>query len=204
MATAMELHGGARHIGYISDADLLYISKFQIINQVPAALSATLGKISVALFIMRISGRTSKWRRWFLIVHITLYTLVTIINLCVLLGQCRPIQALWNQSLKTTGQAKCLDPKIDTDITMLQSCKTYLPASALITANPLLYVLLSPWRIPRLCLSHSSLDLHCRAQGRIAEAYHIMPHPQPGYHVSHTYISHTVTDPRLTDPHVFF
>ncbi|KAE8381898.1 hypothetical protein BDV26DRAFT_289099 [Aspergillus bertholletiae] len=121
MSTSMLLRGGARHTVHIDPANIRFVFKMQILNQVPAALSAMLGKISVALFIMRISGRTSKWRRWFLIIHITLYTLLTIINLCILLGQCRPIQALWDQSVRQSGQAKCLDPSIDTDVTMFQS-----------------------------------------------------------------------------------
>ncbi|GKZ30152.1 hypothetical protein AbraIFM66950_008011 [Aspergillus brasiliensis] len=121
LSTAMVLRGGARHTAYIDPADLPYILKLQIIDQVPAALAAVLGKISVALFIMRITGRTSRWRRWFLIIHIVVYTLVTIINLCILLGQCRPIQALWDTSLRLTGKAKCLDASVDTDFTMLLS-----------------------------------------------------------------------------------
>lgn len=125
MASAMVLHGGARHVGYLSLDQILYVGKLQIITQVPAALSAMLGKISVALFIMRISGRTSKWRRWFIIIHITIYTICTILNICILMGQCRPVQALWDQSLKLSGKAKCIDPSIDTDITLLQSCKVH-------------------------------------------------------------------------------
>ena len=127
MSTSMELHGGGRHAVYIGQSDLLYIGKLQIITQVPAALSAMLGKISVALFIMRISGRTSKWRRWFLSIHITIYTIITIINIAILLGQCRPIQALWDPSIKLSGNAKCLDPSVNTDITLVQSCKIYPP-----------------------------------------------------------------------------
>ncbi|PYH81628.1 hypothetical protein BO82DRAFT_402155 [Aspergillus uvarum CBS 121591] len=121
MSTAMELRGGARHVAYLSAEEILYIGKMQIINQFPAALSAMCGKISVALFIMRISGRTSKWRRWFLTVHIVLYFCLTVLSLCILIGQCKPVQALWDMSLRTSGQATCLDARINTDITMLQS-----------------------------------------------------------------------------------
>ncbi|RAH39937.1 uncharacterized protein BO95DRAFT_488807 [Aspergillus brunneoviolaceus CBS 621.78] len=119
MSTAMELRGGARHVAYLSAEEILYIGKMQIINQFPAALSAMCGKISVALFIMRISGRTSKWRRWFLTVHIVLYFCLTVLSLCMLIGQCKPVQALWDMSLRTSGQASCLDARINTDITML-------------------------------------------------------------------------------------
>lgn len=121
LSTLMVQHGGVRHIEYVATSDLLFVLKLEIINQPFGVFGALFGKSSVALFISRISGHTSRWRRLFLIINVVLYAVISVVNVAVLLGQCRPISALWDQSLLRSGHATCIEPMINTDISMLQA-----------------------------------------------------------------------------------
>ena len=123
LSTLMVQHGGVRHIEYVATSDLLFVLKLEIINQPFGVFGALFGKSSVALFISRISGHTSRWRRLFLIINVVLYAVISVVNVAVLLGQCRPISALWDQSLLRSGHATCIEPMINTDISMLQAGK---------------------------------------------------------------------------------
>ena len=113
----MALNGGARHLYYLSPAEVTTALKFNWTADTFAIIGFGTGKISTALLILRIMGPTSKWRKWFLYVNICLTIVFTFLSLLFTLIQCNPTRALWE---KVPG-ARCWDPKINSDYQIFSS-----------------------------------------------------------------------------------
>lgn len=77
------------------------------------SIAAALGKISIALLLIRIMGRTSLWRTWFLWTIIALTAIVAIIAVFFPLFICRDPQAVWNLAIQ--AKTKCWNVSVMAD-----------------------------------------------------------------------------------------
>ena len=83
-------------------------------------ISETFGKVAISLLLIRLMGRTSKWRRWFLWVLIALTVIICIITVFITFFQCRNPQAVWNIPLQAT--TTCWDKSVLTNEALFCSC----------------------------------------------------------------------------------
>ncbi|KAL8960233.1 MAG: hypothetical protein Q9183_005503, partial [Haloplaca sp. 2 TL-2023] len=97
-------YGIGRHVYYLRQENAVKATRLDWLAQAFVITALTIGKISVAFFILRLSN--TRWHTWFL--HTVNVTLIIInIPLIVLTyAQCKPAALLWDPSL--TGY--CWDP----------------------------------------------------------------------------------------------
>ena len=86
--------GGARHVVYLSPAQLEETTKLNWVSQSFCIMAIATGKISVAILMGRLMA-PSRWRRWILY----FLSIPTFIAACVvivfLFAQCSPPKARW-------------------------------------------------------------------------------------------------------------
>ena len=96
--TEIVKNGGGRHAYYLSHEQLTNIARLQTISQPITITALALGKVSVALFLLRLIG-PSRWKRIALqciMVGATLAALFAIITVFV---RCTPFQRSWKKQL---------------------------------------------------------------------------------------------------------
>ena len=94
-----------------------------------------MGKISVALLILRIIGPNTTWRKlllWGLMVSVFLINAVDCILTFV---QCDPPKALWDSQLVSMGLAKCWDSKVQSDFAIFLSSIFFRPPLSVLLAK---------------------------------------------------------------------
>ena len=70
--------------------------KYTVIAPNFSVVSTTTGKISVAIFLLRLMGPTaSAWRRWFLYILTVISIGMNILAIIVIIGFCRPPEKIW-------------------------------------------------------------------------------------------------------------
>jgi len=89
------LSGGARHVEYLNADQILASLKYTWLSLFFAILAVAFAKCSIAVFILELFGRTSFWRRWILYAASGVTMVSAILNAAFVLGQCRPVNALW-------------------------------------------------------------------------------------------------------------
>ena len=70
-----------------------------------------MGKMSVALLILRLIGPNIVWRKWMLYVAMASVFLINALGCILALVQCGPPRALW----ATDMSSNCWDPRIQSD-----------------------------------------------------------------------------------------
>ena len=110
-------YGIGRHVYYLGHDLAVKATRLDWLAQAFVITALTIGKISVAFFILRLSN--TRWHTWFL--HTVNMTLIIInIPLIVLTyAQCKPAALLWDPSL--TGY--CWDPIHQGTFAVFQGCK---------------------------------------------------------------------------------
>lgn len=107
--TAYAQKGYARHMNYLSSAQLWDAGKLSVISRSLCVLSIGIAKISVAFLIERIAG-PNHWRKWLLrFISISIVISAGITFLLFYL-QCQPVKAGWDKSMINAGTGKCWDP----------------------------------------------------------------------------------------------
>ncbi|KAI9822947.1 MAG: hypothetical protein M1826_000329 [Phylliscum demangeonii] len=106
----MARHGGFRHVYYLSPDQVESTIKMNWMTQPFGIMALATSKISVALLILRVMGR-STYRRWFLYAIIGLTFTVNSIGCILTFAQCSPPRALWTPSIK----GNCWDPSVQTN-----------------------------------------------------------------------------------------
>lgn len=104
--------GGTRHLIYlVPDPELTKnLLKKNWISQSLAILCLGLGKIAIALLILRLLDRVSKKRRWSLHFANGLTLINTILMILFTFIQCEDPAALWDEAVK--AKTKCWDPRV--------------------------------------------------------------------------------------------
>ena len=127
MFTFLGKMGGCRHLYYLEMDPEQAVKAIRLnwITQPVVIYNLATGKISVALVILRIMGK-SKWRKAFLVYGAMIGSLV-ICTITVILTfvQCRPVSALWNTQLVVMGQATCWPPHRQSNFSLFTGSESY-------------------------------------------------------------------------------
>ncbi len=111
-------YGIGRHIYYLDHDDGILATKLDWLCQAFVIPALTLGKISVAFLILRIS--ITKWHAYFL--H-TINVILLLINIPLIIwtyAQCQPPSLLWDPSLA----GACEDPRMQGSFALFQGCES--------------------------------------------------------------------------------
>ncbi|KAF2756869.1 hypothetical protein EJ05DRAFT_511646 [Pseudovirgaria hyperparasitica] len=111
MSAVLGLQGGTRHLVYLQQdpEHAIWLTKLNWVSQPSGITALGLGKVAVALLILRIQGNGVPWRKWLLHVVIWLTIIFTILTVAFTFGQCNDPTALWDPESKAT--AKCWKPE---------------------------------------------------------------------------------------------
>lgn len=120
--TALVIHGGARHLYYLTPDNIEYVLKVDWISQPFNIMSLMTGKMSVAFLILRLLGPSSFWRKWFLYVNIVLNFVLGSLTVIFTFAQCNPPRALW-EGMTRLPNAKCWNPSSQLDFSIFSSSK---------------------------------------------------------------------------------
>jgi hypothetical protein len=92
----------------------------------------TMVKISLLFLLIRI-GVENVWK-WVLIACIGAFSIVTIIDMGIILGRCRPMQSLWNLAVK----GECIiSANAMNSLNYAQVCTAFILLTCHLLANPL-------------------------------------------------------------------
>ncbi|PTU24978.1 hypothetical protein P175DRAFT_0428129 [Aspergillus ochraceoroseus IBT 24754] len=124
--------GMGHHMAELSHAQQVKALKWSWVFQLLAIMASMLGKLAILAFLIQIRGR-HETKPWLLIILGVLGAAINIAVLGTILGQCTPMQKLWDDSLEGT-----CDPgrKINQNYSFFQaSFNTFL--DALLAAYPI-------------------------------------------------------------------
>ncbi|KAJ5858734.1 hypothetical protein N7534_004011 [Penicillium rubens] len=93
--------GMGRHLDSLSDAQIVTALHWSWVFQLLAIAASMLGKLAILAFLVQIRGRHEK-KPWFLIILGGFIGAVNIAVLGTILGQCRPMHKLWDDSVEGT------------------------------------------------------------------------------------------------------
>ncbi|KAL8896560.1 MAG: hypothetical protein Q9192_003027 [Flavoplaca navasiana] len=121
VGTTMDLVGMAygigRHVYYLQHEDAVFATKLAWLCQAFVITALTIGKVSVAFFILRLSN--TKWHFYFLhAINVTL-GLINVPLIIWTYAQCRPSDLLWDPTLP----GECQDPKKQGSFAIFQGCE---------------------------------------------------------------------------------
>lgn len=90
-------YGLGLHMNDIPDPESqIQAYKYTVIAPNFSVVSTTTGKISVAIFLLRLMGPTaSAWRRWFLYILTVISIGMNVLAIIVIMGFCRPPEKIW-------------------------------------------------------------------------------------------------------------
>ena len=109
MWTIYAASGYARHLYYLTPAELSHALELNTISRSLCMLSIAIGKISVAFLIERIAGSSDR-RRWLLRgISISIFV-SAVITFALFYAQCQPVRAIWDKSMIKKGTGRCWDP----------------------------------------------------------------------------------------------
>lgn len=120
-ATSLCLHGGMRHLYYLSPEQISTVTKLDWSSQVFAIVVIGLGKVSTAILLLRIMGPNTVRRKWFLYVCMAFTAISTTLGALFLWVQCNPPRALWEE----VPGSKCWDPQVNTDYQIANGSMRY-------------------------------------------------------------------------------
>lgn len=90
-----------RHIDELSHDQIVAALKWGWVFQLLAIAASMLGKLAIMAFLIQIRGR-HKSKPWLLIVLGVLIAAVNITVMGTILGQCQPMEKLWDNSIEGT------------------------------------------------------------------------------------------------------
>lgn len=104
-------HGKGQHTVYLSEAQILWVSKLSFINQIILFIALCLVKMSICFLVLRIQGN-AKWLRWSLWIVMALMVVTTLEASISLLAECDPVRGYWDRGLVEQGKASCHTPEV--------------------------------------------------------------------------------------------
>ncbi|KAI6915214.1 hypothetical protein D0869_00935 [Hortaea werneckii] len=104
-------HGKGQHAVYLSEAQILSVSKLSFINQIILFVALCLVKMSICFLVLRIQGN-AKWLRWSLWIVMALMVVTTLEASISLLAECDPVRGYWDRGLVEQRKASCHTPEV--------------------------------------------------------------------------------------------
>ena len=126
--------GGCRHLFYLSPPEQGLAVKYNWITQPWGIFGFAMGKISVALLILRIIGPNTVVRKWILYIAMVSVLIINALGCVLTFVQCGPPAALWQPQLVSAGQATCWDASVQEDYAIFLSSQS---------SGPLVHVVLT-------------------------------------------------------------
>ena len=114
-------HGTGRHSFYLTQEQRVAACKYIYLSYGFSIMSTCFGKISVALFLLRLIGGGGM-ERWFY-AGIVLLLVINITCTAFVYAQCTPARALWDIGIPH----KCWNPLIQQRYSFFQGCKQSIP-----------------------------------------------------------------------------
>ncbi|CAI6332704.1 unnamed protein product [Periconia digitata] len=120
--TIYALQGGTRHLFYLAQdfEKAVYLTKLNWISTIFAVICFSTGKISIALLIVRLLGRTSRWRKWLLYFVSGLSVVNGIGAILINFLQCKDVNAIWDPRLKPFTE--CWDYEVQAGFGLYSAC----------------------------------------------------------------------------------
>ncbi|EEH33071.2 integral membrane protein [Paracoccidioides lutzii Pb01] len=128
--TVCVYYGTGRHVYYLDEHQKFQANKFNWISQGFHVMSTNWGKVSVALFLLRIIDR-AKQTRYIFFTGMVMLTLVNSVCVFTIYGQCTPTSALW-KGIGPGNPGKCWHPHVQRDYAFFQG--SFSAASDLVLA----------------------------------------------------------------------
>ncbi|KAL8673341.1 MAG: hypothetical protein Q9168_002220 [Polycauliona sp. 1 TL-2023] len=180
IGTTMDLvgmtYGIGRHVYYLKQDDAVLATKLDWLCQAFVITAVTIGKVSVAFFILRLSN--TKWHFYFL--H-TINATLALINIPLIIwtyAQCRPSALLWDPNSPGT----CQDPKKQGSFAIFQG---YDATSLMVWYTTEMYVIIIAGSLPTLRpLFEKSVSVYRSYRHRSSrgyQSYHHDPHEMQPY-----------------------
>ena len=114
--TAEVAYGAGRHYETLDSLEKVMAVKLNWVSQPFTIFSCGVGKISIALLLLRIMPK-NKIRERFLYTLITLLVIINTICVAFIFGQCSPARKLWEPSIN----GSCLKPYVQQDVGFFQA-----------------------------------------------------------------------------------
>ena len=118
-STITVLHGGGRHLYYLSPEEVSQVVRWEWITQPFGPMALAFAKASITFLLLRIIGPKTFWRKWFLWINMVFFFIISILAAIFNYAQCNPPRALWE---KVPG-AVCWNPTIQPDFATFHSCE---------------------------------------------------------------------------------
>lgn len=93
--------GMGRHLDDLSNSQIVTALHWSWVFQLLAITASMLGKLAILAFLLQIRGRHEK-KPWFLIILGVLIGAINTTALGTILGQCKPMNKLWDDSVEGT------------------------------------------------------------------------------------------------------
>lgn len=117
LATIASYYGTGRHAIDLSAYQQIQSTKYNWLSQGFHVMSTNWGKVSVALFMLRISQR-AKHHRPAMWTGIAVLTIINAVCVYTIYGQCTPTARLWNSEV----DGSCWDPNVQKNYAFFQGC----------------------------------------------------------------------------------
>ena len=116
------VRGGGRHLFYLNPDQITLILKYSFISSLFGLISSVFGKSSVAIFLLRIIGPVTIWRKRLIYGNFILYWATTVVLLVIIIARCSPVRSFWEQ----VPGSKCLNPHVEVGLGIFQGGKNPL------------------------------------------------------------------------------
>ncbi|KAF2265442.1 hypothetical protein CC78DRAFT_423481, partial [Lojkania enalia] len=123
LTSLLALNGGTRHFYYLlqDPGKAMFVTKLNWLTQAFAVFCMSVGKIAIALLIIRLLDRASRWRKWFLYFSSAWLMINCLLMITINFAQCKDVRALWNPVIKAT--TRCWDPSIQENFALYAGSK---------------------------------------------------------------------------------
>lgn len=122
LASYYLVRGGGRHLFYLNPDQISLILKYNLLSSLFGLTSAVFGKSSVAIFLLRIIGPVSTWRKRLIYGNFILYWTTTVVLIIIIIIRCLPVRSMWEQ----VPGSKCLNPRVEVGLGIFQGGKNPL------------------------------------------------------------------------------
>ncbi|KAF5858015.1 hypothetical protein ETB97_004946 [Aspergillus alliaceus] len=108
-------YGTGRHAADLTDSERIMAAKYNWLSQGFHVMSTNWGKVSVAMFLLRIV-RKVKHHKWAMYGGIVLLTIINVMCVYTIYGQCTPTARLWNTDI----DGSCWEPSVQKNYAFFQ------------------------------------------------------------------------------------